>query len=280
MRLGLIAGNGRFPFLVLEAARASGHDVTVIAIKEEAFPDLADAAASGRPAAVHWISLGQLGKCISLLKEAGVSQAARRGILIKGGGPLEALAHTHTVMFDKTGTLTVGGARLVAIETAPGESPDEVLRLAERDFGHASPAVEPPAAQPAVFQGGVKPTARKLEQANLVLLLPAVGVLDPDYFPLRLLAEILGGGMASRLFQEAREKRGLAYAIDAYSETYADVGVLGVFAGCAATDAVELVEVVARELAAPHPVSVPPEKKTVFVVWYWTPKNCGSARCQ
>jgi len=61
---------------------------------------------------------------------AGVSQAARRGILIKGGGPLEALARTHTAMFDKTGTLTVGGARLVAIETAPGESPDDVLRLA------------------------------------------------------------------------------------------------------------------------------------------------------
>ena len=61
---------------------------------------------------------------------AGVAQAARRGILIKGSGPLEALARTRTVMFDKTGTLTVGGARLVAIETAPGESPEQVLQIA------------------------------------------------------------------------------------------------------------------------------------------------------
>jgi DUF1009 family protein len=79
MKLGLIAGNGRFPFLVLSAARGAGHDVTVIAIKEEAFPDLADLAAAPPAAKLHWVSLGQLGKCISLLEAAGVTQAVMAG---------------------------------------------------------------------------------------------------------------------------------------------------------------------------------------------------------
>jgi len=78
MRLGLIAGNGRFPFLVLEAARSQGHDVTIIAAKEETFPELA-AAAERHGAPMHWISLGQLGTCISIMKDAGVTHAVMAG---------------------------------------------------------------------------------------------------------------------------------------------------------------------------------------------------------
>lgn len=80
MRLGLIAGNGRFPFLVLEAARSLGHHVTVIAIKEEADADLEAAAASGpSPCAMHRVSIGQLGRFLDLLGEAGVTHALMAG---------------------------------------------------------------------------------------------------------------------------------------------------------------------------------------------------------
>jgi hypothetical protein len=78
MKLGIIAGNGRFPFLVLDAARAQGHDVTVIAAKEETFPELNDAA-ERHGAPIHWISLGQLGTCIKLLEQSGVTHAVMAG---------------------------------------------------------------------------------------------------------------------------------------------------------------------------------------------------------
>ncbi|WP_293463600.1 pitrilysin family protein, partial [Phenylobacterium sp.] len=99
----------------------------------------------------------------------------------------------------------------LVVSAAGAVDEDELLRLAERDFGAAA-GEGLAAAEPAAFAGGTSTVAKRLEQANLVFLLPAVGVKDPDYFALRLLAEILGGGMASRLFQEAREARGLAYA--------------------------------------------------------------------
>lgn len=77
-RIGLIAGNGRFPFLALQGARGLGHDVTVVAVKEEAFPEL-EGAARDAGADLHWVSLGHLGKCIKILKAAGVRQALMAG---------------------------------------------------------------------------------------------------------------------------------------------------------------------------------------------------------
>ncbi|HEX6858748.1 MAG TPA: pitrilysin family protein [Caulobacteraceae bacterium] len=124
---------------------------------------------------------------------------------------------------------------------------DELLALAERAFG-AESGTGAAGAVPAAFTGGHAPTVRKLEQAHLVAFLPAPGACDDDYFALRLFAEALGGGMSSRLFQEAREKRGLAYAIDAYAETYADTGLLGVYAGCRAKDAAELARITADQI--------------------------------
>jgi len=73
-KLGLIAGNGRFPFLVLEAARAQGFEVVVAAIKEEAFPEIGD-----RDAAVHWLSLGELSRLIETFKREGISRAVMAG---------------------------------------------------------------------------------------------------------------------------------------------------------------------------------------------------------
>jgi len=74
-RLGLIAGNGRFPFLVLDAARAQGYDVVVAAIKEETFPEIESRGA----AAIHWMSLGELSRLIDTFKREGVHRAIMAG---------------------------------------------------------------------------------------------------------------------------------------------------------------------------------------------------------
>lgn len=79
MHIGLIAGSGRFPFLVLDAARALGHDVTVVAIREEADPQLEKAAELWCSVSFHWVSVGQLGRCISILEKARVVKAVMAG---------------------------------------------------------------------------------------------------------------------------------------------------------------------------------------------------------
>lgn len=74
-KIGLIAGNGHFPFLVLDAARSQGHEVIVAAIKEETFPEIDSHGA----AAVHWLSLGELSKLIETFKKEGIRRAIMAG---------------------------------------------------------------------------------------------------------------------------------------------------------------------------------------------------------
>lgn len=74
-KLGLIAGNGKFPFLVLDAARAQGYEVVVAAIREEAFPEIEAHGAT----AVHWLSLGELSKLIETFQREGVRRAIMAG---------------------------------------------------------------------------------------------------------------------------------------------------------------------------------------------------------
>jgi predicted Zn-dependent peptidase len=139
--------------------------------------------------------------------------------------------------------------RLV-VSCAGAVDEDELLTLAEAAFGTSPAPSAPNDAPAATFTGGQATETRKLEQAHLVFMLPAPGVTDVGHWALRLFAEMLGGGMSSRLFQEAREKLGLAYAIDAWAEAWAETGVLGIYAGCAAADAGRLADVAGREMRA------------------------------
>ncbi len=129
-----------------------------------------------------------------------------------------------------------------------GITPEDVLGAARGRFDGASAAtlIEPPAAR---FTAESRVLKRRIEQANVAMAWRTEGRLSPDNIPLKLFSEILGGGMASRLFQQAREERGLAYDIDAWATTYRDIGVLGISAGCAAKDVAELTGL-AREVLA------------------------------
>ncbi len=79
MKIGLIAGNGRFPFLLLDAARAEGHSVVVAAIKEETDPEIDSRAAADAGITVHWLSLGELSRLIETFKREGVTKAVMAG---------------------------------------------------------------------------------------------------------------------------------------------------------------------------------------------------------
>jgi predicted Zn-dependent peptidase len=116
--------------------------------------------------------------------------------------------------------------RLV-VAAAGKVDPGHVLMLAEALFGDLA-AVPPPAFAPAVFSGGTKSDPRAAEQTHLAFAMAALPASHANAPALSLVAQAVGGGMSSRLFQELREEQGLAYSIYAWTQGFADTGIFAV----------------------------------------------------
>jgi predicted Zn-dependent peptidase len=107
---------------------------------------------------------------------------------------------------------------------------------------------------------GIKVLRRPTEQANLVLGMPGLQRTDPRRFACGVLNAALGGGMSSRLFQEVREKRGLAYSVYSFTAQYADAGAFAIYAGCLPQKIDEVLDVCRTELAAVAAEGITPDE--------------------
>ena len=125
---------------------------------------------------------------------------------------------------------------------------DDVMRLAEAAFPNGAD-VAAPLAEPAIFAPGHFADPRRFEQAQLTSGYPAPGHYDPGHDAAALFTLAAGGGMSSRLFQEVRESRGLAYSISAATTPYADAGLMSVHAATARKDAARARDLIDRVLA-------------------------------
>ena len=135
----------------------------------------------------------------------------------------------------------------VVVAAAGNLRHEEVVELASAHF--ADLRTRPPEAyEPGAYQGGEFRLERELDQVHVVLGFPSVGYRDPDYYPVLLLATLLGGGMSSRLFQEVREKRGLVYSVYSFNAPFLDGGLFGIYAGTGEDEARELLPVTIEEL--------------------------------
>jgi predicted Zn-dependent peptidase len=126
--------------------------------------------------------------------------------------------------------------------------PDEILKLAERLFGDMENWPGVPIGR-AEFTGGVRNDRREFEQAHWCLGLPGLAASDPRLPALSLFVQALGGGMSSRLFQELREDRGLAYSVSAWNQAYGDTGIVGLSCAADRKRAVESMHVARAVLA-------------------------------
>jgi predicted Zn-dependent peptidase len=126
---------------------------------------------------------------------------------------------------------------------------EEIVEVAERLFSPFN-GPEAPVPQAARFHGGSRIEQRDLEQVHIAIAFEGLPQKNSELYSLQVFTSVLGGGMSSRLFQEAREKRGLCYAVMAFHAPYSDTGMFGLYAGTDAADLDELMRVVVGEMAA------------------------------
>ena len=126
---------------------------------------------------------------------------------------------------------------------------DPVVKLAEKLFGDMEDWPGVPV-QPAEFTGGLRNDPRNFEQAHWCLGLPGFAASDPRTPALSIFVQALGGGMSSRLFQELREERGLAYSVSAWNQSFADTGMVAMSCAADRKRAVESMHIAREVLAA------------------------------
>ncbi len=134
-----------------------------------------------------------------------------------------------------------------------GNVNEDVLELLERHFGRFRVRGREPAVEQPVFRSGTLFHRKVTEQNHLCLTFPGCAISDPNLYAMILLNNVLGGGMSSRLFQEIREKRGLAYSIYSYHTAHSDTGTLTIYTGTApkhTRDVYELTMGLLEELAS------------------------------
>ena len=124
---------------------------------------------------------------------------------------------------------------------------DELVKLAQNNFSNLPTGGKTPE-QPANYTGGQSIVGRKLEQAHIILGFEGVSYKDPDFHTVAVLSTLLGGGMSSRLFQEIREKHGLAYSIYSFVPSYSDSGLFGIYSGTGEEETNKLIPLVCDEI--------------------------------
>jgi predicted Zn-dependent peptidase len=133
-------------------------------------------------------------------------------------------------------------ANSMVVAAAGAVQHNAVVDAIGRHFSELAPHASKTDA-PARYRGGDVRVKRKLEQAHIVVGFEGVSFLNADNYATQIFANAAGGGMSSRLFQEVREKRGLAYSINAFHWAYSDTGLFGLYAGTGAGEVAELLPV-------------------------------------